>query len=275
MTNHKKKQRAFLKWAGGKFQLLPQLLEHFPEGNTLIEPFVGAGSIFLNTNYKRYLLSDVNHDLISLYQTLQTQGRQFIAEAKALFNARHNQEKKFYSLREQFNQSEDRQERAILFLYLNRHCYNGLCRYNQQGAFNVPFGRNPKPYFPEDELYAFYEKSSRAKFVCQSFEKTLTQAKRYKNAVVYCDPPYVPLSKTSSFTRYHHYDFLDEAHTTLATRSLALASSGHTVIISNNNTPYTRKLYEHAQVKLVHATRSINCQATQRRKIKELIAVYT
>ena len=147
-----KKYRAFLKWAGGKYPLLDDIKRHLPEGECLIEPFVGAGSVFLNTDYSRYVLSDINSDLISLYTTVKDKTDDYVSEARLLFTAEHNQAEVYYQLREEFNQSRDEFRRALLFLYLNRHGYNGLCRYNLRGEFNVPFGRYKKPYFPETEL---------------------------------------------------------------------------------------------------------------------------
>lgn len=144
-----KKNRAFLKWAGGKFPLLDDIKKHLPEGECLIEPFVGAGSVFLNTDFSRYILADINSDLIGLYNIVKLRTDEYVAAAREMFTPENNVAERYYLYRDEFNQSQDPLRRAVLFLYLNRHGYNGLCRYNLRGEFNVPFGRYKKPYFPK------------------------------------------------------------------------------------------------------------------------------
>ncbi len=141
--------RPFLKWPGGKFRLMDKILACLPKGAQLIEPFVGSGAVFLNTDYDKYLLNDANADLINLYQFLKTEGLAFINLCKHYFQKKYNTEKHYYQLRAKFNTSNDIMEKSILFLYLNRHGYNGLCRYNKrQKYYNVHFGRYIMPYFP-------------------------------------------------------------------------------------------------------------------------------
>ena len=165
-----KKNRAFLKWAGGKYPLLDDIRHHLPTGDCLVEPFVGAGSVFLNTDFSRYILADINSDLIELYKIVKTRADEYITQAQALFVPETNDAECYYQLREEFNRSTDLFRRAVLFLYLNRHGYNGLCRYNLRGEFNVPLGRYKKPYFPEAELRHFAEKAQNGEFYCGSYE---------------------------------------------------------------------------------------------------------
>lgn len=140
------KIRPFLKWPGGKFRLIDRIRDYLPKGQQLIEPFLGSAAVFLNTNYDHYLLNDKNWDVISLYRILQKEGHHFIEACRPMFSKKNNTDKRYYFLRKHFNQCQDLQERAALFLYLNRHGYNGLCRYNaRKGEFNVPFGRYKKP----------------------------------------------------------------------------------------------------------------------------------
>src|SRR5699024_1738481 len=115
--------------------------------------------------------------------------------AKSFFTPVTNSKETFYQLRLQFNQTQDSYTRSLLFLYLNRHGYNGLCRYNRKGEFNVPFGRYTKPYFPEAEIHYFAEKAQQAQFICSSYDNVMQQADPH--SVIYCDPPYQPLSKTA------------------------------------------------------------------------------
>ena len=151
------KIRPFLKWAGNKYHCLHHILSLLPKTNRLIEPFTGSGAIFVNTNYPNYLLAEANQDLIHLFHYLQQEGEPFINYCQTLFCSENNSETKYYMLRENFNLSQDPRTRAVLFLYLNRHGYNGLCRYNQQNVYNVPFGRYKKPYFPRQEMQFFHQ----------------------------------------------------------------------------------------------------------------------
>ena len=133
--------RPFLKWAGGKYRLIERIKEKLPPGKRLLEPFAGSCALSLNTDYDSYWLNDINADLINLYKTLQKDGPSFIAFCRAFFKDTNNTPEKFYELRQQFNTEKDIYSKAALFLYLNRHGYNGLCRYNSSGEFNVPFGQ--------------------------------------------------------------------------------------------------------------------------------------
>ncbi|WP_392558409.1 Dam family site-specific DNA-(adenine-N6)-methyltransferase [Orbus mooreae] len=269
-----KKQRAFLKWAGGKYSLVEQIIKHLPEGDLLVEPFVGAGSVFLNTNYERYILADINHDLIALFNTIKEQPEKFIDDARVLFNPQNNQTAAFYELRNFFNYTKSDYQKSLLFLYLNRHCYNGLCRYNSKGEFNVPFGQNyDRVYFPEDEIIAFSEKAQKAEFVCASYHSVMQNAQ--KGSVVYCDPPYVPLSVSSSFTSYYSIDFGIDDQKNLATLAENLAKKDIPVLISNHDTTDTRDWYQHAKLHSVTSRRSINSNGSGRKKIDELLALYS
>ncbi|EGH1059333.1 Dam family site-specific DNA-(adenine-N6)-methyltransferase, partial [Salmonella enterica] len=194
-------QRPFLKWAGGKYSLLPELERLIPAGKRLIEPFVGGGSVFLNSDkHERFLLADINADLINLYQMLTIVPDSVIAEAMKAF--RHlNDAENYTAIREAFNAWQlNAIERAAAFLYLNRHCFNGLMRYNLDGFFNVGWGKYKAPYFPEKELMAFRKKSSACVFMNAGFERTLRLAG--DGDVVYCDPPYEPMPGTAGFTSY-------------------------------------------------------------------------
>ena len=266
------KSRAFLKWAGGKYNLVTAIASHLTPANTLVEPFVGAGSVFLNTDYPQYQLNDINADLIALYQLLQCRHQSFIADAKSLFTAQTNQRDAYLSLRQQFNLSTDSYERSVLFLYLNRHGYNGLCRYNLSGKFNVPFGSYKKPYFPEAELHYFAEKAQRARFSCTSYQQVIQQAQ--PDTVIYCDPPYVPLSKTASFTSYASQGFDLDDQAQLANLAEKAQQRGITVVISNHDTTWTRKIYQQAVLHSLQVGRSISQKGATRGKVAELFAVY-
>ncbi|HCU0004471.1 adenine-specific DNA-methyltransferase [Citrobacter braakii] len=267
-----KKNRAFLKWAGGKYPLLDDIKRHLPEGECLIEPFVGAGSVFLNTDFSRYILADINSDLISLYNIVKTRTDEYVQASRELFMPETNQAEVYYRFREEFNASQDPFRRAVLFLYLNRFGYNGLCRYNLRGEFNVPFGRYKKPYFPEAELYHFAEKAQNAEFHCLSYEECMDRAD--SNSVVYCDPPYAPLSATANFTAYHTNSFSPKEQAHLAEMAEKLVSKQIPVLISNHDTPDTREWYRSAKHFQVKVRRSISSNGGTRKKVNELLALY-
>ena len=272
VTSSMKKHRAFLKWAGGKYPLLDEIKRHLPEGECLIEPFVGAGSVFLNTDYSSYILADINSDLISLYNTVKDRPDDYVNEARLLFKSSNNQSEVYYQLREEFNQSADPFRRSLLFLYLNRHGYNGLCRYNMRGEFNVPFGRYKKPYFPEEELYRFAERAQNALFICESYDASMARAGA--GSVVYCDPPYAPLSATANFTAYHTNSFNLEQQQHLAQLAEQLHSNRISVLISNHDTALTRQWYQQAKLHKVRVRRSISSNGGTRKKVDELLALY-
>lgn len=214
-----------------------------------------------------------NADVINLYKILQTDGEKFVKRSRKLFIQENNQEARFYELREEFNTVTDLERRAELFIYLNRHCFNGLCRYNKKGKFNVPFGRYNSPYFPDFEMTQFAEKLAAAEVVTQDFRLTISKAG--KGDVVYCDPPYVPLTKTASFTDYATGGFGPNEQRELVAYCAEATQRGAKVVISNHDTPETRELYKDAkQIIPLLVQRMISCNGAERNKAKELLAVF-
>ncbi len=265
--------KPFLKWAGNKYPLIEQIKAILPPGRRLVEPFVGSGALFLNTDYDEYILADANADLINLYQQVQRFGPLFIDFARRFFCPENNTAAAYYRLRDRFNQLELGQEKAALFIYLNKHCYNGLCRYNRRGKFNVPFGRYTRPYFPETELLLFHTRAQKASFRVQPFEVTLRAAQA--GDVVYCDPPYVPLSTTANFTSYSMTRFGDAEQHRLAELAGKLAECNIPVIISNHDTAFTRKVYQRASRLLFFPVqRYISRNGAKRTKADELLAFF-
>ncbi len=267
--------RPFLKWAGSKHAIIETIqgvIAPFTGVKRLVEPFVGSGAVFLNTTYPNYLLTDNNTDLIQLYQTLQSHGAAFIAYSKTFFTADGNQAEAYYDHRTQFNETTDPVLKSALFLYLNRHGYNGLCRYNQKGHYNVPFGRYEKPYFPEREMMAFYQKSAQACFMAIDFEQL--EPSILPGDIVYCDPPYVPLSQTANFTSYAAGGFSLTQQEQLVSFAKTLMEKGAVVLISNHNTPWTQALYRSAVLTELDVRRTISCQGAQRKKAQELLALF-
>ncbi|EAQ4628356.1 Dam family site-specific DNA-(adenine-N6)-methyltransferase [Salmonella enterica] len=266
-------QRPFLKWAGGKYSLLPELERLIPAGKRLIEPFVGGGSVFLNSDkHERFLLADINADLINLYQMLTIVPDSVIAEAMKAF--RHlNDAENYTAIREAFNAWQlNAIERAAAFLYLNRHCFNGLMRYNLDGFFNVGWGKYKAPYFPEKELMAFRKKSSACVFMNAGFERTLRLAG--DGDVVYCDPPYEPMPGTARFTSYASGGFSWDSQVALAESCVAAHQRGAKVFISNSTAPRVIELYERHGFTLhrVNARRSISSKGSTRETANDIVA---
>jgi DNA adenine methylase len=265
--------KPFLKWAGGKSRLALQIASYLPPSSRLVEPFAGSGAVFMGVERQSYLIADVNEDLFHLYGTLRQHGQAFIDECRALFLPENNFVEPFMALREEFNRTimGDRR-RAVIFVYLNRHCFNGLCRYNSTGGFNVPFGRGT-PHFPELEMRAFAEKARIADIRCQDFMTTLSEAR--EGDVVYCDPPYDRLSETASFDAYAKGGFSNAQQKQIADACEGLRQRGIASIISNHATDYTKRLYNGCTEILYHdVRRSIAGNGSRRNKAAELFAVY-
>lgn len=259
--------QAPLKWAGSKRNCFEAIKPYLPEGNRLIEPFVGSGTVFLNTDYKEYLLCDINPDLINLFRFIKEQPDHVVTEGKRIFTPRNNNPQQYYQLRKQFNETKDIERKAILFLYLNRHGFNGLCRYSLKGNYNVAFGSYKKPYFPEKEIYLFSEKAKNATFITSSFEDTLTNLK--DGDVIYADPPYTPLEGSVGFTSYHGGTFGLEKHKLLLE---CLESTNRPFTISNHETNVTKTLYSKLNIHTFPVRRSISCVGDTRFQVNELVA---
>jgi DNA adenine methylase len=266
------KIRPFLKWAGSKYNCLHEVLAALPAGQRLIEPFTGSGVVFMNTEYSSYLMAESNRDLIQIFVSLKECGESFINYCQEHFKPETNHKEHYYSIRTHFNHLSHSEERAALFLYLNRHGYNGLCRYNSQGIYNVPFGLYTKPYFPRQEMAFFHQKSSSAQFIHHDFRETFALAER--GDIIYCDPPYVPIMEHTKELPYTQKKFNKEDQIELAELARETAAKGIPVIISNHDTEFTRTQYHTAQIKSFPVSRWINCQAQLRQPVKELIAVF-
>lgn len=254
-----------LKWAGNKTAIMPELKKHLPAGPRLVEPFAGSCAVMMATDYPHYLVADVNPDLINLYQEVARNTSVFLERAQYLFNI-FNTEHGYYDSRDSFNYDDDQDWKAPLFLFLNRHCYRGLCRYNNKGEFNSPYGHYKKPYFPQFEILAFAEKAKRATFICASFEETLAQVRA--GDVIYCDPPYV-----GTFSKYHTAGFTDDDHYHLASILERRSSEGASVLISNSDTLLARSMYRDFTIHSFTAKRSMGVAAGEGKSAAEILAV--
>lgn len=278
-----RKQRSILKWPGNKYLCLPHILSVFAkhqQTKRYIEPFAGSATVFLNSNFKKNFIADTNSDLILLFQQIQNNGLEFIQYAHHFFCCENNTAESYYKLRSQFNNCEPSENptlRAALFLYLNKHGFNGLCRYNKSGIYNVPFGLYKKPYFPKDELVFFLEKTQNkdhVEFLSQNFHDSFNKLDISKQDLIYCDPPYAPIQQKTNFTQYVKNKFDIEDQICLAKYARNAALKGCTVIISNHDTPQTREIYQGSEIISFDVPRLISCRGEKRHPVKELLAIF-
>ncbi|RQS56874.1 Dam family site-specific DNA-(adenine-N6)-methyltransferase [Burkholderia sp. Bp8963] len=265
--------KPFLKWVGSKSRILRHVVPLLPHGRRLIEPFVGGGAVFLGTDFDEYLLGDSNRDLIEVYQEVSRRPTEFVLAAETLFHERYRTADSYLKVRAAFNLEEDAVARAAQFLYLNRFGFNGLCRYNRSGIFNVPYGHPARvPRLPTSEILAFAEKAARATFIDCDFKELMAAAGT--GDVVYCDPPCLDRDDARSFKSYgpHGFDWL--RHEELAEIARELAGRGIPVVVSNHDCQAARELYEGAEIHTFSARRSISASGEGRGNVGELIAVF-
>lgn len=269
MTN-----KPFLKWAGNKFRVLPHILPLIGTPKQYIEPFAGSLSVAMNVVALEYILNDFNSDLVSLYHYLMNDV-EFISDCEKVFEGTNNEET-FYQYRDIFNNTTDARHKAILFIYLNRHCFNGLTRYNKSGKFNVPFGKYKSPYFPRKEMENFISVFSgqSVEFSAGDFAVDDLYQNVDSSTVVYFDPPYLPLTDTANFSDYATGGFDYDDQVRLRDLAVSLANRGARVIISNHDTPVARELYSSASITSIDVGRFIAAKGTSRKKVKEVLAVW-
>ena len=269
------KPEPFLKWAGGKSQLLKQFECFLPSKfNNYLEPFVGAGSVFFylyNTGRlkgKKIILIDSNEELINCFLVIKENVERLISILKGPKYV--NKKEVYYRIRAE--EPKDRFERAARTIYLNKTCFNGLYRVNSKGKFNVPFGRYKAPLICDSRnLRAVSIALKNVKILCDDFEKSLEYAG--KRDFIYFDPPYQPLSKTSNFTSYTKDAFSEEDQKRLCEVFKRLDKMGCKIILSNSDTHFIRKLYKKYRIETVYAKRAINCKPSGRGVIKELVVL--
>ncbi|VVB81523.1 D12 class N6 adenine-specific DNA methyltransferase [uncultured archaeon] len=263
----------FVKWAGGKKQLLQQFKDVFPkEITTYHEPFVGGGSvafyIIKNHKPKKVFISDINEELINCYKVIKNDVKELIWSLKQY--AKMHSKKTYYNFREQNPQKLSSVQRAARFIYLNKTCFNGLYRVNSTGKFNVPIGSYNKPAIvQEEDLKEISRLLKKAVINKTSFEAVLNVAK--KGDFIYFDPPYYPIKKGQSFTTYTKENFLEKEQETLARTFKSLDKRGCLVMLSNSDTEFIKKRYKDYNITIVKAKRMINCDATKRGAINELV----
>ena len=267
--------RPILKWAGGKSKLLPQILAKLPEEiGTFYEPFVGGGAVFFalanQRRFARAVISDLNGDLVEVYRGVKAnvKGVIVLLQEHALRHGRDH----YYDTRGVDVSRLDRCERAARLIYLNKTGYNGLYRVNRSGQFNVPFGRYKNPTIcDEPRLRAASRALKGVQILHGDFEQSCASAE--PGDAVYFDPPYVPLSRTASFTAYHSEEFGEAQHRKLAKTFLDLKRRKVRAVLSNSDTELTRDLYDRRsfEAERVWMARAINSKSSKRGDVQELL----
>lgn len=261
-----------VKWVGGKKRLLGELSQRVPESfERYIEPFAGGAALFYRLAPKRAILSDFNEDLINTYDSIAWNVESVIR--RLAHHQRKHGEEHYYKSRTRWNARPSRDtniDRAALFIYLNKTCFNGLWRVNRKGQYNVPMGRYERPsILDHDGLRAASPLLRRAELMSGDYSKAAKSAR--KGDFVYFDPPYHPVTKTSNFTSYTKLSFGEDQQAELADVAKHLASTGVKVLLSNSDTPLIRKLFKGAQIDTVRCSRAINSNASKRGGVNEVM----
>lgn len=265
------RRRPVLKWAGGKTQLLGEILPLLPERiKTYYEPFMGGAAVFFalaaQNRFEKAVLSDKNRELVAVYQAIQENVEKLIE--RLLEMKKKHSEAYYYELRALA--PKDRFQRAARLIYLNKTGYNGLYRVNSKGGFNVPFGRYKNPKICDAiNLRASAVVFQKAEIRHLDFEEVCREAR--KGDAIYLDPPYIPLSKTANFTSYHADTFALAEHERLSKAFQRLAQRGIRAVLSNSSTPITQALYAAFDIREIPARRSINSQAHGRGAVQEIL----
>ncbi len=287
--------KPFLKWAGGKTQLINDIEKTIPskflkDKFIFIEPFVGSGAVLfwvLNnfSNLQKAVINDINKDLINTYKVIASKPQELITKLELLENEFHaladnDEDKKeyYYKKRELFNtRKEQKIDQASLFIFLNRTCFNGLYRVNRKNEYNVPMGSYKRPTICDKEnIRAVSNALKKVEILCGDYEETIKYAG--PNTLFYFDPPYKPLSETSSFNSYAKEDFNDEEQIRLRDFCKKLDSLNYSWIVSNSDVKgkdidnnFFDDLYSDFIIQRVDARRSINANPEKRGSLKELL----
>lgn len=271
------KPKPFVKWVGGKRQLLSQFrkLNLYPpelfdiKTGRYFEPFVGGGAVFFDLLPEKGYLSDLNKELVTTYNVIKND-----VDALILLLKKHKTDKEYFlKVREQDPNKFSDLNIASRFIFLNRTCFNGMYRVNSKGEFNVPYGKHTNPLIcDEDNLKKVSKSLQGIEIKHQDYKEVLKKAK--KGDFIYFDPPYYPVSKTASFTSYTAESFLDKEQIELRDSFLELHKRGCYVMLSNSDTPFINKIYsgfKGVRINKVEAGRAINSKGSGRGKITEVL----
>lgn len=267
-----------LKWVGGKRQLMDEIKRYLPEDinkRAYYEPFIGGGAVLFELQPKKAIINDVNEELINVYKTIKDS----VEELISILEKHENTSEYFYDIRDLDRDKAKYQtlsdvERAARILYLNKTCFNGLFRVNSSGEFNVPYGKYKNPNIVNEitlRAVSNYFNENKIEFRCGDFEEAIKGIR--KNSFVYLDPPYDPVSDSSSFTGYAKGGFGREEQIRLKEMVDRLTEKGIKVMLSNSYTDFILELYSEYRIEIVYAKRNVNSVATKRGEIKEVLVM--
>lgn len=269
----------FVKWAGGKRQLLDRISERMPQNyHTYFEPFIGGGAVLFELQPENAVINDINASLINAYKTIVSSPQEFIESVKKLDSQMRDGGKSYYySLRDHYNDKLKKEEfdveLAALFVFINKHCFNGLYRVNSQGFFNVPYNNSMQESIDKESILAVSEYLKKVKIVWGDFEAACSEAK--KGDFVFFDSPYAPLNPTS-FESYTKEGFDVESHVRLARLFDELTKRGCYCMLTNHNTEFINELYANKgyRMDVVSVKRMINSDASKRTGEEVIICNY-
>lgn len=258
---HNPSAKPFLKWAGGKTQILDDLLRHIPDNyERYLEPMVGAGALFFRLQPRTAILADQNEELINAYRVVRDDVQKLISTLREFVN----EEQVYYKVRAMDSDQLDPIERAARTIYLNKTCYNGLYRVNKKGQFNVPFGKRKNPTICDtDTLLAASDALQNVVLIAGNYRQTLEQYAK-PNDFVYLDPPYHPTGQYADFKRYTKEFFYEEDHIELRDEVIRLVSLGCRVLLTNSYTDFVQQLYEGFDYEVIDTRRNISSDAKTR-----------
>jgi len=254
-----KKINPILKWAGGKRQLIPEIIKIIPKKfHNYVEPFIGGGALFFNLSYKNSIINDSNFELINLYKEIAKNPNKIVQELKNYINT----EEFYYEIRK--SKPISNLKKACKTIYLNRTCFNGLYRVNKKGEFNVPYGKYKNVNFVDKQnLFEASKILKKTKILNKDYKIVLDKYCKRKD-LVFLDPPYIPISKYSDFKRYTKEQFYMDDHIDLANYYKKLDKKGCYLILTNSNSNEISNLYKDFKIKVVKTKRNINSKGSKR-----------
>lgn len=253
--------KPFLKWVGGKTQMIPDLIKEAPSKfDTYLEPFIGGGALYFNLGHKKSVISDANEELVITYQEVKSN----VDEVINILTTYKNEEKHYYKIRALKTDKLTDSERAARLIYLNKTCFNGLFRVNKKGEFNVPYCKKPGGNFLNKEtLYAASSYLQETTILHADYKEVVKKYAK-KGDFIFFDPPYQPISKFSDFKRYTKEFFYENDQIDLATIFSSLVKKGCKVMLTNSDHPFIHELYKDFEIKVIDTKRMVSSNPNTR-----------
>jgi DNA adenine methylase len=259
--------KPFLKWAGGKTQLLPELTKYIPKKyNKYIEPFIGGGAFYFHLNPREAVIADLNYELVLTYKTIKSS----VEEVISLLKTFKNEEEFYYEMRANNPETLSNIERTARLLYLNKTCFNGLYRVNKKGQFNVPYGKRSGNFFDSEVLRNASEFLQNTTIEFADYSETLKKHAK-EGDFIFLDPPYYPVGKYGDFKRYTKEFFYHDDQLALKEEFDRLVNLGCHVLLTNSDHPVIMELYKDYEIKCIQTKRMINSDAKNRKGVDIIV----